>query len=317
MLRNFRLEDGRLVPVTDGDGIIQVFVNPDEQERRHLVNQLEIDAHTLTSALDPDELSRVEFEPAHVAIIYKRPKHYSSEDHFLFRTASTGLFVFKDRLIAVLAEDAAVFDHGRDLTSITNIQDLVLKLIHRSIVQFNGHMKAIAMIVDELEKKLASSMSNKHLLHLFKLERSLVYYLSALSANGTLLERLRLSSAKIGFTPEQLELLEDIIVDNGQCYKQAEISSSIMAGMMDARASVVNNNLNLLMKRLTVLSLVFLPLNLIASIGGMSEFSVMTGVDATSPWFYWWLAYGGFGLAMFFIGWAAFYMLERSEHPVH
>jgi magnesium transporter len=128
-------------------------------------------------------------------------------------------------------------------------------------------------MVSELEQKLAKTMSNEHLLHLFKLNQSMTYYLSAISANGTLIDRMRGYSAKIGFTVEHNELLEDLSVDNTQCYKQAEIYSLILASMMDARASVVNNNLNMLMKRLTILTIIFMPMNVLAGVFGMSEYS--------------------------------------------
>lgn len=277
MLKCYELIEGRLQPSEDANASIHVYIDPDEGERHYLIHEQAVDEHTLASALDPDELSRVEFEPAHVAVIYKRPKIYSAADNYLFRVTSTGFFLFENRVIIVLSGDTPIFDYAKNLTGIRNYHDLLLRLLQRSINQFNGHMKAINMIIDELEKKLVASMGNKHLLNLFKLEQSLVYYLSAISSNGTLIDRLRSASRKIGFSVEQCESLEDLTVDNTQCYKQAEIISSIMAGMMDARASVVNNNLNTLMKHLTILSLVFLPLNLIASMGGMSEFT--TGVE--------------------------------------
>jgi magnesium transporter len=305
--KNFDIIDGRLQPVDDENSKIQVFVAPNETERLYLVGELNLDEHTLSSALDPDELSRVEFEPTHIAIIFKRPRHYSEGDDFLFRVSSMGLYLFKDRLIAVMSDDITFFDRGKDVSNITGgLHELLLRLIARSISQFLGHIRAISMIVDELEKKLETTMSNKHLLHLFKLSQSLTYYLSAISTNGVLIDKLRGYSGKIGFTLEHNELLEDLNVDNTQCFKQAEIYSVIMAGMMDARASVVSNNLNMLMKQLTVLSIVFLPLNVIASIFGMSEYTTFT---QPIPWP---ISYSLFALGLIVIGYLTYGILKRT-----
>ena len=309
MLKRYDLLEGRLQPSEDENSPVLVYLDPTEQERHYLTNELALDEHTLSSALDPDELSRVEFEPAHLAVIYKRPKVYSASDNYLFRVTSTGVYLFEDKVVVVLSGDSPIFDHSKDLSNIRDFRDLLLRLMQRAIGQFNGHMKAMNMIIDELEKKLVDSMGNKHLLNLFKLEQSLVYYLSAISSNGTLIERLRTSARKIGFTTEQVEHLEDLTVDNTQCFKQAEIISSIMAGMMDARASVVSNNLNMLMKHLTILSLVFLPLNLIASMGGMSEF---TTFSEAMKWHIG-LSYGMFTVAMAVAGYVMYQVMMKAE----
>ena len=83
MLNKLRIQDGKLVENGQEDAVVYVYVAPDEAERKYLVEQLKIDEHTLNSSLDPDELSRLEFEPEHIAMIFKRPKRYSSEDNFL------------------------------------------------------------------------------------------------------------------------------------------------------------------------------------------------------------------------------------------
>jgi magnesium transporter len=308
MRRYYEIVDGRLTPTEDENSRIVVFINPSAAERLYLIGELSLDEHTLSSALDPDELSRVEFEPEHVAVIFKRPRHYSGCDDFLFRICSMGLYLFKDRLIAVLSDDITIFDLDKDLSNISGgLREVLLRLIARSISQFLGHIRAISMVVDELEKKLETSMSNKHLMHLFRLSQSMTYYLSAISSNGVLIDKLRANSAKIGFTSENEEQLDDLSVDNTQCYKQAEIYSVIMSGMNDARASMVNNNLNILMKRLTVLSIVFLPLNVIAGVFGMSEYTqFMQGV---MPLQY---AYILFILGLFVVGYLTFWLLKRT-----
>ncbi len=269
MIQQLELRDGRLNGHEGMAGNVLVYVNPGEAERKYLVETLTIDEHTLNSALDPDELARLEFEPEHVAIIFKRPKNYSSEDKFLFKVVSTGLFLFADKLIVVMADDAPIFQ-GRPFAKVSSLEDLALRLIYRSIYHFIEHLKAITVISDELEHQISRSMENKYLLNLFTLEKSLVYYLNGINSNGKLIERLKLSAGKLGLGPESLEFLDDMIIENNQCYEQAETYSNILASMMDARVSIVSNNLNWLMKTLNIITLATMLPTLVTSIFSMN-----------------------------------------------
>lgn len=254
MVKQYLIQGNRLV---EGDGqecTVTLHIAPDEQTKRKLIEELQIDEHTLNSALDPDELPRIEFEPNHVALIYKRPRNYSAADDFLFKVASVGLFLFKDRLIIVASENDGIFD-ARPVTKVRSLQHLALRLIYMSTSHFLGHLRVINMISDELEDKISASMENRYLLNLFTLEKSLVYYLNAIHSNGMLIERLKNNAAKLGITGEDLEYLDDMLIENNQCYKQAEIYSNVLSGLMDARASIVNNNLNVLMKTLNMITI--------------------------------------------------------------
>jgi magnesium transporter len=254
MKQSYRIENGKITPENENGGLLTVYYNPDEAEKKYLVEELKLDEHTLMSALDPDELSRLEFEPEHIAIILKRPKSYSGHDQFLLRVGSTGAFLFKDKLIIVMAEEAPLFDSIRFLQMPTH-STLLLKMIYRTIYHFLEHLKIINQITDELQSKINMAMENRNLINMFALQKSLVYYLNSINANGVLIEKLKLNAAKIGFTPEAMELLDDISIENTQCYKQAEIYSNILASLMDARASIVGNNLNVLMKTLNIITI--------------------------------------------------------------
>ena len=269
MRRNYNIIGGRLTEVEDEQALVAVYVNPQESEKRYLVDTLKLDEHTLNSALDPDELGRLEFEPEHVAIIFKRPKRYSQQDQFLFRVASVGAFLFKERLIVVISEDAPLFDTAQIVRS-TLPSHILLRLIYRSIFHFLEHLKVISVISDDLQDKISRAMENKHLLNLFTLEKSLVYYLNSINSNGMVLEKLRLNAPKIGLTTEQMELLDDTIIENTQCFKQAEIYSNILASLMDARASIVSNNLNVLMKTLNILTITIMVPTLVVSVFSMN-----------------------------------------------
>jgi len=254
MLKRYSIIENKIVETASEQSPIYVFISPDEKEKRFLVDEFKLDEHTLNSASDPDELSRLEFEPSHTAIIFKRPQNYSGAQQFFFKVASTGLFLFSDKLIIVIDEDLPLFE-GKQLSKVTSLQQLTLKLIYRSIFHFLEHLKIINVISDELEKKINAAMENSYLINLFSLEKSLVYYLNSISSNGVLFVKLKNSTAKIGFTTEETEFLDDMLIENSQCLRQADIYSNILASLMDARASIVGNNLNVLMKTLNIITI--------------------------------------------------------------
>jgi magnesium transporter len=269
MQRRYQIIDRKLQETEDEKAPISIFVNPNDAEKQYLINDLKIDEHTLASALDPDELSRLEFEPEHLAMIYKRPRNYSGQDQFLFKVSSAGAFLFPNQLVLVVSEDVPLLDVMQK-TRINSIRDLILKLIFRATIHFREHLKVIATISDDLQDKISKSMENRHLLNMFTLQKSLVYYLNSIDSNSVLLERLRHNETKIGFTIDELELLDDILIENNQCYKQADIYSNILAGLMDARASIVSNNLNVLMKTLNIITIAIMVPTFVVSAFSMN-----------------------------------------------
>ena len=269
MQRRYAIVDHRLKEVHDGPSVLTVYENPDDAEKRTLLDALKLDEHTLQSALDPDELARIEFEPEHAALIFKRPKSYTSADNFLFKVSSVGAYLFKDQLVLVIAEDSALLS-GIGVLRGKSPAYILLRLIYKSIFHFLEHIKVIATISDEVQIKINRAMENRHLLNLFTLQKSLVYYLNSINSNGALLDKLKLNAPKLGLDQEELELLDDTQIENAQCYKQAEIYSNIVASLMDARASIVGNNLNVLMKTLNLITVGIMVPTLVVSAFSMN-----------------------------------------------
>ncbi|MEN6386217.1 MAG: magnesium transporter CorA family protein [Phycisphaerales bacterium] len=269
MLRTLQIVDNKLIESNGYNAQIFIYVSPDEAERRYLVENMKIDEHTLNSSLDPDEPSRLEFEPEHLAMIFKRPKHYAPHDEFLFKILSVGVFIFSDRMIIVLADDVALFD-GKIFNKINSLPELALKLIFRAIMHFVEHLRGISRISSELEQQVNVSMENKYLLNMFTLEKSLVYYLNAIHSNSVLISKMKTYAAKIGFTQENLEFLDDMSIENTQCLAQTEIFSQVLSSMMDARASIISNNLNIRIKALTILTIAIMLPTFVVSLFSMN-----------------------------------------------
>ena len=269
MLRTFQIIDKKLQEVDNDSAQVLVYTNPTPQEQRFLVQDCLIDEHTLASALDPDELPRLEFEPEHTVMIYKRPKNYSGKDQLEFKVASVGMFLFQEKLIIVLAEDIPLFV-GKRFQSVNSIKEVFLKLVYNSISHYVEHLRIIHMISEEIEDKITESMDNTYLLNLFSLVKSLVYYAEAITSNGFVFEKTRTLANRIGFDEQNMEMLDDIIVENRQCKAQADIYSNILAQLLDARSSIVNNNLNQLMKKLNVITIWMMVPTLVVSAYGMN-----------------------------------------------
>jgi magnesium transporter len=268
MLKKFEVENGAIVPSEKEDSKILVFISPDKEEIDFLTRNFQLDEHTVNSAFDPDELSRLEFEQNHFAVIFKRPRNFSSEGQFLFKVASMGIFVFKEKMIILISEDVPLFD-GRNNYEVKTLLDVMLKIIYRSISHFLQHLRVINMISDELEQKVNTSVENNSCFICFLGEES-GFYLNAIHSNAVLIEKLKNNVGRIGFSTINQEFLDDIWIENNQCLKQTEIYSNIISSLTGARASIVSNNLNSLMKTLNILTISIMVPTFVVSVFSMN-----------------------------------------------
>ncbi len=269
MLKTYKIVENKIVHDENGVGSIKIYNNPDEAEKKILVEEYKLDEHTLNSSLDADELSRIEFEPDHLAMIFKIPKNYSAKEPLLFRVNSLGAFLFKDKLVVIANDEIPLFS-GKHFNKVYSLNDITLKLIFTSIMHFIEHLKVINMLSDEIERKISTAMENRYLLNQFTLGKSLVFFQNAINSNGALLEKIKLNGTKLNLTVDEIELLDDILIENNQCYKQAEIYSNILASLMDAKASIISNNLNVLMKTLNIITIMIMVPTFVVSAFSMN-----------------------------------------------
>lgn len=310
MISTHRLEAGRLRDCADADASVFWFNDPDAAEKALLRERFNLDDHALASALDPDEVSRVEFHPDALFMIWKRPENYSGKDTFSFDVSSFGLLLTQQRLVLICADDKPFSGLGQHRSMHTPL-DVLLEVLFHNIHHYLGHLKVIKMIARELQQQFNASMDSRHLVQMFNLSESLVYYVNAIDSNGSVLTRLRNHAIKHPFSDDSLGLIEDMIIENEQCHKQANIYSTVFASLMDARGNLVNNNTNNLLRKLTLINVVFLPLNLLAGIGGMSEYSMMTAPVA------WWISYPALLVGMAGLGVGMVVMLKRLARASH
>jgi magnesium transporter len=265
----YRLENGRLIPCEPNEAQIIGYIAPTIDDEAELQEHYNIDYHTLQSSLDPDELSRLELEPDHAAIIFKRPKSFCADDNFLMKLTSTGIFVYENYLVIVMADDSPIFE-GRVPFPVQTIQDVILRLLYQATMHFEGHLKAINMLSDSLERRINTSLENKYLLNMFALEKSLVFIVNSITSNGALLERMKTLSEKLGFNRDQVGVLDDLIIENQQCYRRADIHTQVLSNLMGTRASIVSHNLNQLIKKFTIWTVAIMLANLVIGLFSMN-----------------------------------------------
>lgn len=302
--RRFAIENDEIVLSANADAQLLLFVAPEDPDKATIREQFTLNEYDLSSTLDPDEVPRLEVSGGRTFMIWKVPRSASVTEAIHLGVLPVGMALLNDRLAFVISEGHIPFS-AREFRRPRGVRDVLLAYLLYTVRHYVGHLKVIKQLSGDLEKKITVSMENRHLLQMFALSESLVYYIDAIEGNGAVLSKLRSIGASLGLDAEQAQLLDDIILENGQAARQANIYSSVLSGLMDARGTIVNNNMNVLLKELTLINIVFLPLNLIASIGGMSEWSMMTqGID-------WRISYGLFCLGMVVFGWLTWVIVRR------
>ena len=240
----------------------------------HFISELyQIDLDDLKAALDVDERSRIEVEDNYTMVVVNIPTIEMNNHKELFNTIPTSIFITEYAVITICAEDTPViksFENGRIKDFHTQMKSrFILQLLYRTATLYLQYLRTIDKKSEEVENELHKSTQNRELFELLKLEKSLVYFSTALRSNEVVLEKL-LRNETIKQYPEDSDLLEDVIVENKQAIEMASIYSGILSGTMDAFASVISNNLNIVMKFLAIITIVMSIPTIIFSAYGMN-----------------------------------------------
>lgn len=308
----YRIKDKKIVKSEEKGAQITVIASPTEKEKAQIIKKLDVDSFDFDAALDPDEVSRVEFEPGYTTVIWTMPHTGVFDIHAKFDVYPVGFFIQKNSLILITGDVESPFE-DKIFEGVSSVYGVLLRYFFYSAKQFSAHLKAIKQTKAKLEKKLSLSMENKYFLQMFEMSESLVYYIESIEANGAVLTKLLSKAQKpsrngIALKSHQVDFLEDVIQEYSQIGRQANIYSTVLSGLMDARGNIINNNMNVLLKNLTIINVVFLPLNLLASMGGMSEFTWIAEHYKVN----WQFAYLLFSVAMLVLGWATWWILNKK-----
>jgi magnesium transporter len=237
------------------------------------VQALGVPADFVTYPLDMDERARLEREDGVTLIVLRVPFHHGPEADIPNVTVPLGI-ILTDQFVITVCK----FDHEilRDLSSgpVRGLRTgkrvrFVLYILLRSAKMYLRYLNEMAKIVDGLEDELQQSTRNRELLELLKYQKSLTFFATALKSNEVMIERLGRTHL-FAIYPEDEDLLEDVITENRQAIEMCVIQSNILSNMMDAFASIISNNLNVVMKFLASVTIVLSLPTIIANFYGMN-----------------------------------------------
>lgn len=286
MLKIFRTVGEELVEVSDlkERNIWINLYNPTEEEIKTVSEATGILPEFIWPALDEEERPRIETDEGQIMILVKTPVVRSQDGDFICDTIPLGIVATESNILTVcLEENEALKDFQRPKPPACHTGKrtrFLLQILFRIATLYLKYLRLIDQKSDQIENQLQKSTRNVELVRLLNLEKSLVYFTTSLRANETVLERLMRSQLSRTVEPttyqvlkmyeEDQDLLEDVIVENRQAIEMSETHSSILSGMMDAFASVISNNLNIVMKFLTSVTIVLALPTMLASFFGMN-----------------------------------------------
>lgn len=269
---------------------------PTDEEKRYLIDELGVPEAFYNDIEDVDERPRIEYDEGWFFILLRIP--YKNNDSSIpYSTVPLGI-IFKDDVFVTICfyqteilPDFIQFTYRKNITKRDNF-DLVLRLMLSSSVWFLKYLKQINQSIKLAETQLERSIKNEDLQALLKIEKSLVFFTTSLKGNDILLHRIKnLRNYKDTYDSE---LVEDVEIELRQAQETTNVYSDILSGMMDAYASVISNNLNIIMKQLTSISIILMIPTLIASLYGMN---VPNGFENVK-WGFWIILFVSFLFSM-------------------
>lgn len=274
MMKVFRtMEDGIRQVNEIQEGCWVALSDPTASELLSISSEYGIDMDHLRAPLDEEERSRIEVEDDYTLILVDIPVIEERNDKEWYVTIPLGIIITDKVIFTICLEETSIltaFMDGRVRNFYTYKKTrFILQILYKNATMFLHYLRIIDKKSEVIEKNLHESQKNYELIELLELEKSLVYFTTSLRSNEVVLERL-LKSENIKKYPEDTDLLEDVIIENKQAIEMANIYSGILNGMVDAFASIISNNLNIVMKFLATVTIVMSIPTMIFSAYGMN-----------------------------------------------
>jgi len=258
--------------ITKGCWVNMYAPTPEEISRVSTDAQVDIDI--IKDALDDEERPRIERDDGRIYIIVDFPYIVHEEPgHASYETIPIGIILTNENIITVSLKDSAIIEEFRrnrvkEFFTFKKTR-FALQLLFVISSYYLRYLKQINKKTNEIEKVVHQSLKNKELYAFLSLEKSLVYFTTSLKSNKVVLDKiLRFDYLKM--YEEDKDLLEDVIIEKTQAIEMAETYHSILTGMMNAFASIISNNLNIVMKFLTSITIILALPTMVASFYGMN-----------------------------------------------
>lgn len=275
MISYYKTVANRLLEV-DGltPGCWVSVVDPTAQERQMLIEEYGLDSDFLKSSLDEEESSRVEQEDEQTLIIIDTAvSEVDKNDTLVFYTVPLGIILTGQYVFTISLRESNIIDDavsGR----IRNIQtqyrtQFVLRLMMHITSRYLVYLKQIDKASSALQKNLQGAMKNHELSQMLELEKSLIYFSTSLKSNDVTMNKIYRGRV-LKLYDEDQELLEDVLIELDQAQEMAQIYSSILSSTVDAFGSAISNNLNMVMWRLTMVTIILAIPTMVFSFYGMN-----------------------------------------------
>lgn len=246
---------------------------PTQSELEWVANMTGADPDYLRAALDEEERARTESREGQTLIMCDIPRVESEDGTYVYTTLPLGIVLLDDCIITIcLLESSLISDfiNNRIKGLYTHKRSrFIFQLLYRNATRFLMYLRRIDKASNQIHSEMQKSYRNKELFQMMALEKSLVYFSTSLKSNEMVLEKL----VKVNYIrtyPEDEELLDDVIIENKQAIEMCSIYRDILSGTMDAYASIISNNLNIVMKFLAAVTIVISLPTLIFSAWGMN-----------------------------------------------
>ena len=261
-------------------------IDPTSAESKILIRDFKVDADFLKAALDPEESPHIDSEDGNELIIIDVPVISKEEKDITYQTMPLGIIITKENVITISLKKNMVIEeiasgHFKNIN--TNLRtQFVLNVVLRTAVKYLQYLKQIDKISDNIERDLRKSMKNKDFMQFLEIEKSLVYFSSSLKANESTLEKV-MRGRLVKLHEEDKELLEDVLIEVRQAIEMTTIQINILSNTMEAFASIISNNLNIVMKVLASITLIISIPTVISGFYGMNVSLPFADVS----WFPW------------------------------
>ncbi len=276
MIQYFKNTDHQTLAIDKIDSAVWVNVLPPlkQEEFTELSETMDIPVDFLKDSLDIDERSRYEIDDNVKLIVIKTPTENNSfnlSDAF-YITIPICIILTNNRIVTVNSfENEAIkkFLNSFQHRNPDEMNMMVLKIFEKITTTFQEYLKEINTRRNSLEQKLYDSNRNEELLQLMRIQKSFVYFITALRSNELLMMKINRTNI-LKLNDDEKDFLEDLIVETSQALEMANTYTNILNSTLDAFASIISNNQNEVLKRLTTLTIFLSIPILIASIYGMN-----------------------------------------------
>lgn len=250
------------------------LVNPTDREIESLCALTGLPEDVIKAPLDEEERARIEHEDEYTSILFDIPVIEEEEGgYYSYSTLPIGFILTKTYAITVSLKETAVmrdFVMNRVKTFSTNKRSRFLfQALYNTATKYLAYLKQIDKASVRIQKELNKATKNKELMQLLDLEKSLVYFSTSLKGNDVIIQKLSNTAAILKYEEDEM-LLEDVAIENRQAIEMTTIYSNVLCSTMEAYANIINNNLNIVMKILTSVTLLISIPTLIASSFGMN-----------------------------------------------